>query len=80
MTNPVEKYFEFEQAIGLLLLPAIIIAGIAYACGYEPPKREPVKVPTAQDIGKKVGETGTDFGIGIVKGSWKKLKDSLKRE
>lgn len=80
MSNPVEKYFELEQAIALFLLPVIIIAAIAYACGYEPPKREPIKLPTAQDAGKKVGEIGTDFGIGIVKGSWKKVKDSLKRE
>ena len=81
MTNPVEKYFEIEQAVFFFLLPVIIIGGIIiYVCGYEPPKREPIKLPTVQDVGKKTGEIGTDFGIGIVKGSWKKLKDSLKRD
>lgn len=77
MSNPVEKYLEIEQAVFFLLLPVIIIGGIMYAF-YEPPKREPIKLPTVQDVGKKTGEIGTDFGIGIVKGSWKKIKESVK--
>jgi hypothetical protein len=80
MLSPFHKDGEPEWFVFFILLPVIIALAIAYACGYEPPKREPIKLPTAQDVGKKTGEIGTDFGIGIVKGSWKKVKDSLKRE
>jgi hypothetical protein len=73
-----DKIADIELSIMWLFAPLVIIAIIASLFGYTPPKKDPIKLPTVQEVGKKTGEVGTDFSIGIAKGVWKKLKESVK--
>lgn len=53
-----------------LFIVAAVIALIAGALGYHPDPPKPIRLPSAEAVGEKVGEKSTKFGKGFLKGSW----------
>ena len=68
---------DFQFLKGLAIVVGAI--GIVLVGVFAPrPEPKPIKFPTMESVGKKVGEKSTRFGKGFVKGVWQEVKPTSK--
>lgn len=70
----------FVQFFGWFVVILFTLAMIFGAMIWTPPETEPSKPSkplTVERAGEFIGEKSVDLGSGIVKGSWKKVKEKF---
>lgn len=69
----------FVQIFGWFVVILFTLAAVFGAICWSPPETKPSKPLTVERAGEFIGEKSVDLGSGIVKGSWKRVKEKFSK-